>query len=507
MEFSHKLNILMTTFSISNSRLAMALSVDPSLISRWRSGSRTPSKKNHYIENIAAFFVGRIEKNFQRTALLEILKLPPALPLQDEELEKNLIQWLDNNPQSEDTMIDNLLYQLQTFGQSRPIHTPPNTDLSLPEGEMTSVQPFYGIRGKQAGVLQFLSMVLASPTPSTLLLYSDESMDWLNTDPEYYLVWGYIATMMLKKGHRIRIIHTLQRDIAEIHEAIERWLPLYMTGSIEPYYYPRYREQIFRRTLFVAPGIASFTSVSLADTAGNAAHQLSTDSRTIHGLTEEFNRFLSFCRPLIKVVSGKELETFPTLRTELDEQPGNMIASGVFPSSLTLPEGLLPSLMLEDAHEKERVVKHHHERVAGFHKQLQNHTYTEILFLPKEEQLLDRASESDFALNYFTDHLRYSKDTLKAHLLHIVHLLDTCPNFSFFFVPHPGYGSVHVVAKEEVGVLAQKADHPHIAFAFNQSNLTHSFCHFLESVTEQTVREKRSRQYTCSRLREIAARL
>ncbi len=497
----------MTTFSISNSRLALALSVDPSLISRWRSGSRTPSRKNRYIENIAAFFASRVDKTSQLTAMLEVLNLPTTLTLNNAQLEKSLKLWLENEASSEDNMIDNILNQLQTYGQPRPLPAQPVGELSLPDGTQTVGQTYYGIRGKQAGVLQFLSMVLAHPTPTTINLYSDESMDWLTSDPEYYLVWGYIATMMLGKGHRIRVIHTLQRDITEMHEAIERWMPLYMTGSIEPFYYPRYREQIFRRTLFVAPGIASFTSISLPDTASTAAHHLSTDMRTIQGLAEEFNRFLAFCRPLMKVVKGDHLNSFPALRAELEQQSGNMIASGVFPSSLTLPTGILNEVLYKNSQDRERVIDQHMERTKVFERYLQENNYTEILYMPNDDNLLDRASLSDFALNYYTDHLRYTPESLKIHLLHLAHMMEENQNFTIYLLPQPGHGAVYLAAKEEVGVLVQKADHPHIAFAFNQSHLTHSFYYYLESATEQTIREKRSRPYTIRRLREIAASL
>jgi hypothetical protein len=497
----------MTTFALSNSRLAAALSVDPSLISRWRSGSRTPSRKSRYLESIAAFIVRRIEKPSQRAALMEILSLPAASPAGSAELEKILLLWLDGAEKSEDTMIDNLLNRMQTFGKQSNLPPPPGYSLDLPEADISAVSTFYGIKGKQAAVMEFLSLVLASPAPTTLLLYSDESMEWLTSDPEFYVTWGYMTFMVLSKGHRIRIVHTLQRDIAEMHEAIESWLPLYMTGSIEPYYYPRYREQIFRRTLFVAPGIASLTTVSMADSASGAAHQLNRNPRVVHALSDEFNRFLSFCRPLMRVVTGDQLVHYPALRSELEEQAGNLITAGIFPSSITLPQSLLPALMLDDTQDKDRITSLHHERFNRFTRDLSDHTYTEILYLSGENDLLERAMDSDFSLSYFTDHLRYTREALKTHLLHIVQLLEVYPNFHFWVVPHAGHGSVHLTVKEDVGVLLHKTDHPHIAFAFNQPQLTHSFHNYLESVTEQIVSENRNRQSAICRLRDIAARL
>ncbi|QNB45639.1 hypothetical protein BR63_04535 [Thermanaerosceptrum fracticalcis] len=50
MPFSHKLNHLMEIFGVSNNRLAKALSIDASLVSRWRTGNRVPAQDSPYIK-------------------------------------------------------------------------------------------------------------------------------------------------------------------------------------------------------------------------------------------------------------------------------------------------------------------------------------------------------------------------------------------------------------------------------------------------------------------------
>ncbi|MDW7661634.1 MAG: hypothetical protein SCL54_09485, partial [Bacillota bacterium] len=51
-----KLNLLMNFFEISNSKLARAISVDPSLISRWRTGDRVPSKSSNHFHALGCYF-------------------------------------------------------------------------------------------------------------------------------------------------------------------------------------------------------------------------------------------------------------------------------------------------------------------------------------------------------------------------------------------------------------------------------------------------------------------
>ncbi len=504
MEFNEKLNILMETFGVTNIQLASAISVDASLISRWRSGQRIPSRKNDYPSSIASFFVSRADKLSRKAALMEILKLPYDLTFDQISLMKYLHKWLDSERSINESTVENILTKVQNYGKaSKREPVPPFTPI-IPPGSVHPTESYYGIAGKQAGVLEFLNHVLKNPFPVTLLLYSDESMDWLSGDPDYFRQWQYMTMQLLQKGHRIRVIHTLQRDLAEMLDAIDYWIPLYMTGSIEPFYFPRYREQIFRRTLFIAPGIAAFTSLSLPETSNQAVNQLIIDPEHIQSLTNEYNRFMAYCRPLIRVLTGDGLSDYPNLRTELEEQPGRMITSGVFPSSLTIPEALLPDLLPRETVDPRRILNLHHHRTQQFHRAIEKYDYSEILFTDYSGALLQSSPYSDFSLNYFADNLHYTREHLHIHINHIISLLKKNPRFHYYVIPRSQIGSVHITAIDNVGVIFQKTDHPHIAFAFNQLKLTTSFFYYLESMIENSLHEKHSRELMISHLEDLA---
>jgi hypothetical protein len=85
-----------------------------------------------------------------------------------------------------------------------------------------------------------------------MFLYSDEDMGWL-TETGFRAKWMALLPQALRRGHRITIIHTVNRGFDEMLSAIEKWLPIYMTGAVEPYYCPRPRDGILLRTLFIAP--------------------------------------------------------------------------------------------------------------------------------------------------------------------------------------------------------------------------------------------------------------
>ena len=73
MDFSEKINLLMKMVHTTNFELAETLDVDPSLISRWRTGERKVGTSSPYIAKIARFFAERIQEDFQKVAILELM--------------------------------------------------------------------------------------------------------------------------------------------------------------------------------------------------------------------------------------------------------------------------------------------------------------------------------------------------------------------------------------------------------------------------------------------------
>jgi DNA-binding transcriptional regulator YiaG len=64
MPFNDRISLLMAVLRVSNSALARALSVDASLVSRWRTGARMPAKNSAHIKAIAAYFAGQAKMDY-----------------------------------------------------------------------------------------------------------------------------------------------------------------------------------------------------------------------------------------------------------------------------------------------------------------------------------------------------------------------------------------------------------------------------------------------------------
>ena len=74
MRFNEKFDLLMNLLNIPNNKMAKFMSVDPSLISRWRSGERDPLKNDAYVEMIAEYIM---QHATDRQCLFELLSVNP----------------------------------------------------------------------------------------------------------------------------------------------------------------------------------------------------------------------------------------------------------------------------------------------------------------------------------------------------------------------------------------------------------------------------------------------
>lgn len=342
--------------------------------------------------------------------------------------------------------------------------------------------------------------------PCTLLLYSDENIDWLTEDKAFYLKWGALLADVIAKGNKIKIIHTVNRDMSEMLAAIDRWLPLYMTGAIEPYYYPKYRENVFRRTMFIAPGVAALTLTTLSEQAKNAEHLFYVDRNMLVSLIDEFNAYLRMCRPLMRIFARNDPLGLSDLLTEFEEQSGDRFYLSNTLSAITMPEELfcrLLDLVAADEAVKEKMLFVQRARVRAFADNLQQHKHTEIIILPDFQEICAGHVQVKLSEFFSSTALYYTPADYVAHLKNIIHLLRDHRNFRFLIHRQGFPRDVHIAVKAEVGVFVAKSDTPPIVFAFNQQNMTNAFSGYFENIISKIPKKEQSKKHIIKKLLDI----
>lgn len=247
MRFADKLSFLLHLTETSNKELAAALSVNPSLISLLRTGKRELPKNPAYLHQMAAFFARHSAADFKRHALSEMLNQASISPTMPTDV---LTTYLENWLRGDSSAVDDIL---------EGIHTVPHSSEALevfppipcPENQTAF---FYGEEGRREVTKRVLAELRSMETPGTILTVIDDNLEWLLSD--YVLTNQMQANLLelMKRGFTFYQIMPPLNFINRYAESLKFWLPLYATGQMKVYYYPRLRGNLYRHSIIVIPG-------------------------------------------------------------------------------------------------------------------------------------------------------------------------------------------------------------------------------------------------------------
>lgn len=291
MRIGSKLDFLMKTTGTSNSALGRALSFDASYISRLRSDKRGIPKDREFIIKASDYFARHADTNIQKGILSQVILGGKNWPADVKVASSIIYAWMnDPAPFSEDYVRGS-----ERSGKN-----------GLKAAHENKSEFYFGNEGKRQAVLEFLNELDGSEAPCTLMLYSDEAMEWLYEDATFAVTWMRLMQDLLEKGYKIKIIHTVGRNIQDMFEAIRKWMPLYMSGNLEPYYCPRLRDDVNKRTRFIAHGKCALIASSVGSETNGMLNCLIHDRMAVKSLEKEFRNFLKICQPLMKVYGSDD---------------------------------------------------------------------------------------------------------------------------------------------------------------------------------------------------------
>ena len=236
--FRSNFNFLVNELNINITDFSKNTIYDASYISRIRNGLRKPYDINNFANSFAQYVV-RMSK--EKTVIAHILNVN-ADELDDLNTYKSLLSnWLYNNKSYAKNVINDFLQNIDTFDIEEYSSLFHSNTISIPSSPFTfqKSKNYYGIQEIKNAETEFIKTTLLSKSKEPLFMYSEMPMDDILEDPELQkkLILG--MSMLLKKGIHLNIIHNVYRPLQEMILGIISWIPIYMTGSISPYYFDK----------------------------------------------------------------------------------------------------------------------------------------------------------------------------------------------------------------------------------------------------------------------------
>ena len=492
MKFHEKLSILMYIAKTTNQELAINSSLDSSYISRLKNGNRKPVKGASYLIAFSHYLSKRLSALNQQELIKRLLGLDSALPFDQVMLADLLYHWLTNDSFAVSDLAYELFKDIPSLNKEKHRVDRGDQDSFI----HSSCCVYFNTEGKRLAALDFLERIANNDDPLTLLLYSDEDMTWMTGDPNFTSQWSQLMKTILTKGNRIRIIHDLTRDLDEIFSAIRSWIPLYMTGAIEPFYYPRIRDGIYKRSLYIAPGLCVSTSSSIGSTA-NAPEEtvtfLFTEKKTIRVLQKEFDNYLTLCRPLMNILTADGSSSYFDLLTDFEKKSGTTVIKTKHLSSISMPETVLRSFLKRNPQSNEaQLLAFQQLRTEYLERTLREYSVQEIFSIPSLDSLCQGKVMIDHSCGLEGKVVYYTKDEYRMHLKHVLHLLQYYENYHVAIEKTPYDLGYSLYAKENTGVMVIKNAPPLVVLSVAENNLAIGFWDFLMELGQKNRLSKKS---------------
>ncbi|MEA5094042.1 MAG: transcriptional regulator [Sedimentibacter saalensis] len=479
MNFNDKLDFLMKITGTTNSALALYTSIDASHISRLRRGERSMPKNGNYLNAMSGYLARHCIEDYKKKALSDAMNIK-SMPNNIEEISVLISSWLVNEQKSEENAVGEFLDELSNFKFKKFPEIEISNKVKTSKDKKSVNLAYYGVNGKRTAVIEFLSMVLSIDKPQTLLLYSDEDMDWLIENYDFKVKWAVLMSKVIKQGNKIKIIHTVSRDLHEILEAINEWMPLYMTGAIKPFYYPKKRDGVFKRTMFIAPENSAVISSSVGNMSDSSVCFLVNEKEAVKSITNEYINFLEVCRPMMRIFTEADYERYFLMLSEFEKEETDTFLKADSISILTMPKTVVKSVLERlDKNKKIEIEKYLADRVERFMENLKYNKFTEIITIPSIEMIVEGKIKVTFSDILNNEELYYTLDEFIQHLENILMLIQRNANYHVCINSDNKLEGYMLYVKEDTGVIVAKTSAPSVIFAINESNMTAGFWDYL----------------------------
>jgi hypothetical protein len=481
--FGEKLNAMMDMLKLSNVRMGKAINVDPSYISKLRNGVRMLKRNSELSEDIAKYLLERIIEQDKYKQLSRIMNISMAVLQNEAYIKTAFLHWLtDLDNDSSASAIEKLLESIDGFTPAIPKELPDIASIITPLVMKDKDSEYIGIEGLRKAVIKFLSNVIMSRS-GEIWLYSDQDMAWINDDKRFLSIWTVLLGACVRNRVKIKIIHTIDRDADEMIKGIENWLPLYMSGMVEPYFSKKRSDLRFSHSLFICPNAACVESFNVKGSEDAGLYRYHNDQAHIKIFEAQFDFLLASCEPLMRIYTQSDLAKYIFYMDNVFNKSGivtmlNSLSIGLLPKK-TL-ESMLKRVNITDE-EEERIFAFHLNRVNMYNNAINYANVYDIIPLPKPDDVAQ--GKISLSLDNISSGLRipYTKEDYEQHVANVLDLIRTKPSYNLVNLPEVPFLNVQIILNGDIVTVA-KSNVPQIAFVISNSLMAQAFKDYIKKL-------------------------
>lgn len=328
--FVENFNTLQENLKISTVELSKALGYDASFISRLKNKERKPADLSNFINKLQEYLISSSIYKENKQIISSLLNCSTN-DLDDEKyFEKAFTTWIMQLHTNNNKNIFYFLNKLDTFDLNDYIGTDFNK-IKVPTSPiiLKNSKTFFGVEGRKQAESEFLKLTLLSKSREPIFFYSNLPMSEAAEDEDFKKKWVLAITMLLKKGLHLNMIHNIDRPIDEMLLGLESWIPIYMTGSISPYYFTNPPSNLFLGS-HCTSGSVALSSECIKYNEKNSRFYLTTKKDELAFEKEKSKYMLSKAKPLMKIFKENDKKNFEDFMKQDENKNVKKINKDIF---------------------------------------------------------------------------------------------------------------------------------------------------------------------------------
>lgn len=309
--FIDNFNLLQNELNITTTEISKAIGYDSSFISRMKNKERKPADFEKFVDKLGNYIVSTSESKNSKICLSNLFNCSIDDLKENENFKHIFTNWIyskhiENTP----NQVLDFLSKMDNFDLNDYI----GTDFSKIKVVTSPLiirnsKTFFGTKGRKQAESEFLKITLISKSDEPIFFYSDLPMSKASTDEEFKEKWIYAITKLLKRGLHLNMIHNLNRPIDELLLGLESWIPIYMTGSITPYYFKAPPSNFFIGSLCTSGSVA-LSSECIKYNENKCMFYLTTKKEEVKFKQEKAKYMLSKATPLMEIYKEEDKSSF-----------------------------------------------------------------------------------------------------------------------------------------------------------------------------------------------------
>ena len=487
-QLSKNFNELIATLNINMSELSRFSSYDASLLSKIRTGNKTPSKPKIFIENVCGFVVKKYKLEDDKKAVAILIGCNLKDLKDNSSYYNKLFKWFSTNLVPANNYIDNFLNNLDKFDLNeyiKAIHFDEMKVPTIPFYKATS-KTYYGIEEMKKGELDFFKATILSKNNEPVFMCSDMPMEDMAQDVEFGKKWMYAIAIMLKKGLHLNIIHNVDRPFNEMMLGLESWLPIYMTGQVSPYFLKGLQNNIYCHFNYVS-GVAALYGECINGYHDKGKYTLTTNKNDISYYNTKAQCLLSKATSLMDIYKADSQNSFNAfLSSSIKIKASRRRILFSLPIH-TISNNLLFKILKHNNVSAENI-KAIQESVK-FQKEIfkntieQNVIEDEISILSKEE--FGKVKPFLFLADIFYDKkIYYTYEDYLEHINLTKKYEKENKNYKISVNNNNTFKNIQILVCEKNWVMISKANSPSIHFVIHHPKLRNAIEKFIPPVVE-----------------------